>query len=189
MTRDVSVFVKCVTIFRLFFLWKLPQFHTSNCRKVVRQHTEGMVGSNIWVLLEIYLAFQQWQNFENTLRIAKVSAMSSVCSFFGPPCIVMKISKALCQQIPTFSLDTFPGHPRDNSLFVLSVRHVALSSITVRLSAVYTYHQALTCRTLIAGDRLAWGVRFNATPPPSPPKNCLPDGSVKRKKVNVVVFI
>jgi len=38
--------------------------------------------------LEIYLAFQQWKNFENPLRIDKVIAMSSVCSFFGPPCIL-----------------------------------------------------------------------------------------------------
>ena len=82
--KRVSVFVKCVTIFRLFF-WKLPQFHTSNFRKVVRQHTEGMVGSTTFVLLEIYLAFQEWKNFENPLRIDKVIAMSSVCSFFGPP--------------------------------------------------------------------------------------------------------
>jgi len=37
--------------------------------------------------LEIYLAFQQWKNFENPLRIDKVIAMSSVCSFFGPPCM------------------------------------------------------------------------------------------------------
>jgi len=58
MTRDVSVYVKCDTIFRLFF-WKLPQFHTSKFHKVVRQHTEGMVESITWVLLEIYLAFQQ----------------------------------------------------------------------------------------------------------------------------------
>ena len=36
------------------------------------------------VLLEIYLAFQQWKNFENPLRIDKVIAMSSVCSFFCP---------------------------------------------------------------------------------------------------------
>jgi len=43
-----------------------------------------MVGSIIWVLLEIYLAFQQWKNFENLLRIDKVIAMSLVCSFFGP---------------------------------------------------------------------------------------------------------
>jgi len=33
------------------------------------------------------LAFQQWKNFENPLRIDKVIAMSSVCSFFGQPCI------------------------------------------------------------------------------------------------------
>jgi len=30
---------------------------TSNFRKVVRQHTEGMVEGIIWILLEIYLAF------------------------------------------------------------------------------------------------------------------------------------
>jgi len=58
MTRDVSVFVKCDTIFRLF-LFKLPQFHTSNFRKVMRQHTEGMLGNITRILLEIYLAFQQ----------------------------------------------------------------------------------------------------------------------------------
>jgi len=40
-------------------LWKLPQFHTSNFRKAVRQHTEGMVGNIICVLLEIYLAFKR----------------------------------------------------------------------------------------------------------------------------------
>jgi len=43
MRRDVSVFVKCDTILGCF-LWKLPEFHTSNFHKVVRQHTEG-VGS------------------------------------------------------------------------------------------------------------------------------------------------
>jgi len=37
------------------FFCKLPQFYTSNIRKVVRQHTERMVGSMMWVLLEIYL--------------------------------------------------------------------------------------------------------------------------------------
>ena len=47
MTRDVSVFVKCVTIFRLFF-FKLPQFHTSNFRKVVRQHTVTTLSGRAW---------------------------------------------------------------------------------------------------------------------------------------------
>jgi len=40
LTKDVSVFVKCDTSFRLCF-WKLPQIRTSNFRSVVRQHTEG----------------------------------------------------------------------------------------------------------------------------------------------------
>jgi len=55
MTRDVSVFIKRGTIFRCFL--KLPQIRTSNIRKVVQQHTEGVVGSIIWILLEIYLSF------------------------------------------------------------------------------------------------------------------------------------
>jgi len=58
MTRDVSVFVKCDNLGIVFF-WKLPQIQSSNFRMVVRQHTEGVVGSIIWVLLEIYLPFQQ----------------------------------------------------------------------------------------------------------------------------------
>jgi len=28
-----------------------------------KSSTEGMVGSIIWILLEIYLSFQQWKNF------------------------------------------------------------------------------------------------------------------------------
>ena len=48
---------------------KITQIRTSNFCKVVWQHTEGMVESIIWVLLEIYLAFQQWKNFENPLTM------------------------------------------------------------------------------------------------------------------------
>ena len=81
MTRDVSVFVKSATIFRFFC--KSPQIRTSNFRKGVRQHTKGMVGSITWVLLEICFSFQQWQNFENPLRIDKVIAMSLVYYFLG----------------------------------------------------------------------------------------------------------
>ena len=54
--------------------------------KVVRQHTEGLVGSIIWILLEIYSAFQQFNNFENPLRTDKVIAMSMVYYFFGTQC-------------------------------------------------------------------------------------------------------
>jgi len=37
--------------------------------------TDGMLGM---VLLKIYFSFQQWKNFENPLRIDKVTAMSLV---------------------------------------------------------------------------------------------------------------
>jgi len=103
MTRDVSVFVKRDTIFRLFFFWKLPQFYTFNSkfRKVVRQHNEVMVESTTWVLLEIYLAFQQWKNFENPLRIDEVIAMSLVYYFLGTQTTVIPIALVF----PEFLLD------------------------------------------------------------------------------------
>ena len=63
------------------FFGNYHNFITSNFRKVVRQHTEVMEGNIIWVLLEIYLAFQQWKNFENPLRIDKVTAMSLGTTF------------------------------------------------------------------------------------------------------------
>ena len=60
---------------------------TSNFHKVVQQHTEGMVGNVVWVLLEIFLAFQEWKNFENPLRIVEVITMSLVYYFFvGTQC-------------------------------------------------------------------------------------------------------
>jgi len=62
---------------------KITQIRTSNFCKVVWQHTEGMVESITWVLLEIYLAFQQWKNFENPLSIDNVIATSLVYNFFG----------------------------------------------------------------------------------------------------------
>jgi len=72
--RDVSAFVKCDTIFRLFF-WKLPQIRTSKFRKVLRQHTEGVVGSVVWVLLKIYFSFQFppvkqfWKSIKNWQKL------------------------------------------------------------------------------------------------------------------------
>jgi len=60
-------FLSTVTWF-LDLFWKLPQIKTSNFRKVVRQHTEGMAESIIWVLLEIYFSFWQWKNLENPLN-------------------------------------------------------------------------------------------------------------------------
>jgi len=55
----------------------------------VPQHTESMMGSIIWILLEIYFSFKQWKNFENPLRIDKVIAMSLLYyrTFWGTQCI------------------------------------------------------------------------------------------------------
>ena len=61
-------------MFSSAFSSRYAKTQTFNFRQVVRQHTEGMVG-NLCVLLKIYLALQQWKNFENPLRIDKVIAM------------------------------------------------------------------------------------------------------------------
>ena len=68
-------------MFSSAFYSRYAKTRTSNIRKVVRQHTKGMMESTIWILLEISLAFQQWKNFENQLRIGKVIAMSLVYYF------------------------------------------------------------------------------------------------------------
>jgi len=62
--------------------FRFPQIWTSNFPNVVRQHTEGVVGSIICILLEIYFSLQQWKNFENPLRTDKVITMSLVYYFF-----------------------------------------------------------------------------------------------------------
>jgi len=84
--QETFLFLSNVTRFLHCFFGNYSQFHTSNFRKVVQQHTEDMVGSIAWVLPEINLAFQQWKNFENPLRIDEVIAMSLVYYFFGTQC-------------------------------------------------------------------------------------------------------
>jgi len=64
MIRDVLVFIKCDTIFRLLF-WKLAQFHTSNFRKVVWQHTEVTVGNITWFCWK-------FTSLSNSERIVKI---------------------------------------------------------------------------------------------------------------------
>ena len=74
--RDVSIFVKCDTIFRLFS-GKLPQIRTSKFCKVVQQHTEDMAVSIIWVLLKIYFSFQQWKNFDYLFKSPKTPILAA----------------------------------------------------------------------------------------------------------------
>ena len=70
MTRDV---LDC------FFKWKLPQFHTSNCRKVVRQHTEGMVGSILHGFCCKLLGFPAVKEFWKSVK-----NWQSYCHEFAP---------------------------------------------------------------------------------------------------------
>jgi len=37
--------------------------------KIMQQHIKGVVGKQIWVLLEIYCSLQQWKNLASRSRI------------------------------------------------------------------------------------------------------------------------
>jgi len=52
--------------------------------KVVRQHMQGVVGSLLTTLLQIYRGIFQWENFENRLRFDKTMAMRVWPHFFWP---------------------------------------------------------------------------------------------------------
>jgi len=47
--------------FSFAFSSRYAKTRTPNFRKVVRQHTDGVAGSIIWIVLEIYLSFHQWK--------------------------------------------------------------------------------------------------------------------------------
>jgi len=55
-----------------------------------------MVGSVMWILLEIYFSLQQRQNFQNPLRIDKVIAVSLVYYFFGDTVYIFCIFSDSC---------------------------------------------------------------------------------------------
>ena len=63
--------------------WRQNAAYYSGISETRHKHTEGMVASIIWILLEIYFSFQQRKNCENPLRIDKVIAMSLVYYFSG----------------------------------------------------------------------------------------------------------
>jgi len=49
---------------------------------------QGVVGSLIIALLQIYYRIYLRKNFETRLRIDRIMATSLVCSFLGPLCAV-----------------------------------------------------------------------------------------------------
>jgi len=58
--------------------------------KVVWQHVQGKVRPIIAALVQIYCRIFQWKSFENRLRFDRIMALSLVCSFFDPPCNILK---------------------------------------------------------------------------------------------------
>jgi len=58
----------------------------------MQQHTSGMVGKLIWILLEIYRSLQQQNSFANRSRSDKVIAMVRVAPFFDSQCIMERAS-------------------------------------------------------------------------------------------------
>ena len=63
-------------------------------RKVVIEISQGSVvtqtvlgGLTIYLPVANFICFTSAKNYENWLRVDKVIAMNTVCSFFGPPCI------------------------------------------------------------------------------------------------------
>jgi len=75
--------------FSFDFFWKLPQIRTSNFRKVAWQHTKGMVGGIIWVLVEIFSLSSSERILKIHYELTKVIAMSLVYYFFETQCISM----------------------------------------------------------------------------------------------------
>jgi len=70
----------------MFYVHAKRKFLIFKFSKVMQQHTQGVVGNPIWVLLEIYCCLQQWKNFANPSRIDKVIAMVRVAPFFDSRC-------------------------------------------------------------------------------------------------------
>ena len=71
--QETCQFLSNATQFLHLFFWKLPVIRTSKFRKVVWQHTEGMVGSIIRILLEIYFSFQQFRILKIRWELTKLS--------------------------------------------------------------------------------------------------------------------
>ena len=83
--QETLLFLSNMTRFFRLFFFKLPQFHTSNFRKVVRQHTEDIVG----ILHAFCWKFTWLSSSERILKIRyKLTKLSpwDWCTTFGTLC-------------------------------------------------------------------------------------------------------
>jgi len=81
----------------MFYVHDNCEFLIFKFSKVMQQHTYGVVGNLILVLLEIYCSLQQWKNFADQSRIDKVIAMVKVAHFFDSR---YRKPKNGCQNLP-----------------------------------------------------------------------------------------
>jgi len=79
----VSVQKSVHVTFSFAFSSTYAKTRTCNFRKVVWQHTEGMMESIIWILLEIYLSFQQWKQVKISWELTKLLQRVWCTTFLG----------------------------------------------------------------------------------------------------------
>ena len=82
MTKCVSVFVKCDTIF-LIFLVNYHKFELTFSRQCGRDVYAEVWWEVLYGFVGNLVLFQQWDNFENPLRIDKIITTSLVYYFLG----------------------------------------------------------------------------------------------------------
>ena len=79
---------------------------------VVTQTVLGGLTTGIHLPVANFLCFISAKNYENWLRVDKVIAMNTVCSFFGPPCSLV-ISTVSAKKVPDIrsrlDFQTVPG--------------------------------------------------------------------------------
>jgi len=80
---ELFQFLSNVTRFLDCFFWKLPQIRTYNFRKVVRQHTEGMVGSIKWFCWKFTFLFSSERILKIRKKLAKLSPWVWCTTFLG----------------------------------------------------------------------------------------------------------
>ena len=71
--------------FSFEFSFRFAKIQTSNFRKVIRQHTEG-VGEVLYGFVGNYYSFQWWNNLDNYVKNWQSYAMNFVYYFFGTQC-------------------------------------------------------------------------------------------------------
>jgi len=73
-------------IWNVFYVHENCKFLIFKFYKVMQQHTKGVVGILLLVLLKIYCSLQQWKNFANLSTVDKVIAkINRVSAFLDHP--------------------------------------------------------------------------------------------------------